>query len=132
MNTRFLATLRAVAHHGSLAGAARQLNLATASVSDHIRALEKELNTTLLIRRGRNVALTEAGQVALGPAVDILLRADELKHLVQLGALSSHLRVGSIATELISIIPPALRLMAERHPRLLLKIAPGTSLHLYR
>lgn len=132
MNTRFLATLRAVAHHGSLAGAARQLNLATASVSDQIRALEKELNTTLLIRRGRNVVLTEAGQVALGPAADILLKVDELKHLVQLGELSGHLRVGSIATALISIMPPTLRLMAERHPRILLKVVPGTSTHLYR
>src|SRR4051812_8119542 len=132
MNTRFLATLRAVAQHGSLAGAGRQLNLATASVSDQIRALEKELNTTLLIRRGRNVVLTEAGHVALGPATDILLKVDELKHLVQLGELSGHLRVGSIATALISIMPPTLRLMAERHPRILLKVVPGTSTHLYR
>ena len=132
MNTRFLATLRAVAHHGSLAGAARQLNLAAASVSDHIRALEKELNATLLIRRGRNVALTEAGQVVLGPAADILLKVDELRQLVQLGELSGHLCVGSIATALISIMPSALRLMAERHPRILLKVVPGTSAHLYR
>ena len=65
MNTRFLATLRAVAQHGSLAGAGRQLNLATASVSDHIRALEKELNTILLIRRGRKVVLTEAQRMLI-------------------------------------------------------------------
>jgi DNA-binding transcriptional LysR family regulator len=132
MNTRFLATLRAVAQPGSLAGAGRQLNLATASVSDHIRALEKELNATLLIRRGRNVVLTEAGQAALGPAAEVLLKVDELKHLVHIDELSGHLRVGSIATALISIIPPALRLMAERHPRILLKVVPGTSAHLYR
>jgi molybdate transport repressor ModE-like protein len=132
MNTRFLATLRAVAQHGSLAGAARQLNLATASVSDHIRALEKELSATLLIRRGRNVVLTEAGQAALGPATEILFKVDELKQLVQLGELSGHLCVGSIATALISVMPPALRLMAERHPRILLKVVPGTSAHLYR
>ena len=93
MNTRFLATLRAVAHHGSLAGAARQLDLATASVSDQIRALERELSVPLLIRRGRNVVLTEAGQVVLGPAADILATVDELKHLVRLGELSGHLRL---------------------------------------
>jgi DNA-binding transcriptional LysR family regulator len=132
MNTRFLATLRAVAQHGSLAGAGRQLNLGTASVSDHIRALEKELNAPLLIRRGRNVVLTEAGQAALGPAAEVLLKVDELKRLVQIGELSGHLRVGSIATGLISIIPPALRVMADRHPRILLKVVPGTSAHLYR
>ena len=34
MNTRFLATLRTVAEVGSLAAAARQLNLAVASVSE--------------------------------------------------------------------------------------------------
>ena len=40
MNTRFLATLRTVAEAGSLAAAARQLNLAVASVSEQIRTLE--------------------------------------------------------------------------------------------
>ena len=132
MNTRFLATLRAVSEHGSLASAARQLNLATASVSDQIRALEKELGAPLLIRRGRNVALTKAGQAVLGPAAEILARVDELRHLVQLGELSGQLRVGSISTALISIMPSALRLMAERHPRIALKVVPGTSAHLYR
>lgn len=132
MNTRFLATLRAVAHHGSLAGAARQLNLATASVSDQIGALEKELDAPLLIRRGRNVVLTEAGQAALGPAAEILAKVDELRHSVRLGELSGQLRVGSIGTALVSLMPSALRLMAERHPRIALKVVPGTSAHLYR
>lgn len=39
MNTRFLLTLRTIAQAGSLAAAARQLNLAVASVSEQVRAL---------------------------------------------------------------------------------------------
>ena len=44
MNTHFLAALRIVAEAGSLAAAARQLNLAIASVSEQIRVLERDLD----------------------------------------------------------------------------------------
>ncbi|MBE9604204.1 LysR family transcriptional regulator [Acetobacteraceae bacterium H6797] len=131
MNTRFLATFRAVAEAGSLAAAARRLNLANASVSEQIRALERELNATLLIRRGRGLVLTNAGQAVLEAAGEVLARVEDLRHRAQLGQPSGMLRVGSISTALITLMPAALRLMAERHPRIELKVLPGTSTHLY-
>jgi DNA-binding transcriptional LysR family regulator len=132
MNTRFLATFCAVAEAGSLAGAARRLNLANASVSEQIAALERTLNATLLMRRGRSVVLTEAGQAILEAAADIVARVEALRPMAQLGQLSGQLRVGAISTALVSIVPPALRAMAEQHPRIELKVLPGTSAQLYR
>jgi molybdate transport repressor ModE-like protein len=132
MNTRFLATLCAVADAGSLAAAARQLNLANASVSEHIAALEKSLGATLVTRRGRHAVLTEAGQAILGTARSVLAQIEDMRHLAQPGDLSGHLRVGAISTALISVMPPALRRMAERHPRIEVKVLPGTSTQLYR
>ena len=131
MNTRFLATFRAVAEAGSLAAAARRLSLANASVSEHVRALERELNATLLIRRGRGLVLTNAGQAVLEAAGEVLARVEDLRHRAQSGQPSGMLRVGSISTALITVMPAALRLMAERHPRIELKVLPGTSTQLY-
>ncbi|MFC3127723.1 LysR family transcriptional regulator [Pseudoroseomonas globiformis] len=132
MNTRFLATFCAVAEQGSLVAAARRLGLASASVGEQIRALESELGTRLLARRGRGLVVTEAGQAVLAGARDILVRVQALKHLARPGELSGQLRIGAISTALISVVPPALRLMTERHPGIELKVLPGTSAQLYR
>lgn len=52
----------AVAYTGSLAAAARQLNLSPATVTRAIAALEARLNTTLLLRGPRGVDLSPAGK----------------------------------------------------------------------
>lgn len=132
MNTRFLATFRAVAEAGSLAAAARRLSLANASVAEQVAALERELQAPLLLRRGRTLVPTEAGQAILEAAGEILDRVAALRPLAQRGQLSGQLRVGAISTALISLVPPALRHMAERHPSIEIKVLPGTSALLYR
>jgi DNA-binding transcriptional LysR family regulator len=131
MNTRFLLTLRTIAQAGSLAAAARQLNLAVASVSEQVRALENDLGVPLLIRRGRSVVLTEAGEAAVAAATDVLNRIEDLRHRVQAGEPSGLLRVGSIPSELVNMLPKALRRMATRYPRIEMKVVPGTSSVLY-
>src|SRR5215218_2169171 len=131
MNTRFLATLRTVAETGSLAAAAWQMNLAVASVSEQIRALEKDLDAPLLARHGRGVALTRAGEAVVA-AGEVLARVDDLRHVAQFGQPSGLLRVGAIQSALLSIMPKALRAMATRYARVEIKVAPGTSSHLYR
>ncbi|MGH6646378.1 LysR substrate-binding domain-containing protein [Aquabacterium sp.] len=57
-----MATFAAIVEHGSFVGAARALGTTTSAVSQHIRALEKEVGVTLLVRSTRQVALTTAGQ----------------------------------------------------------------------
>ncbi len=132
MNTRFLATLRIVAEAGSLAAAARQLNLAVASVSEQIRTLEKDLDAPLLARHGRGVVLTPAGEAVVTAAGEVLARVDDLRHVAQVGQPSGLLRVGAIPSALLSIMPKALRAMATRYARIEIKVVPGTSSHLYR
>jgi LysR family glycine cleavage system transcriptional activator len=60
-----LAALRAfeaVARAGSHSGAARELNVTHAAIAQHVRTLEAELNTVLLVREGRGMALTDTGR----------------------------------------------------------------------
>lgn len=61
-----LASLRAfeaAARHQNLSGAARELNVTHAAISQHVRRLEEELGEVLLTRQGRGMALTDAGRL---------------------------------------------------------------------
>lgn len=59
-----LASLRAfeaLARHGSLSAAARELNVTHAAISQHLRALEADFGLTLARRDGQGMQLTEDG-----------------------------------------------------------------------
>jgi DNA-binding transcriptional LysR family regulator len=132
LNTRFLATLCAVADTGSLAAAARALNLSNAAVAEQIQTLERELGTRLVQRQGRSVALTSEGFAVVDASREILTRVSDLKQVAQLDQLRGSLRIGSVSTALISIVPLALETIARHHPSISINILPGTSTHLYR
>lgn len=131
MNVRFLGTFCAVARFGSLTAAARHLGLSSASVGEQIKALEKDLNTRLVARHGRGIALTEAGHAVLPAARDVLERIDEMSQIAQLGQPRGRLRVGAVSTARIGVLPPALQHLARHHPTIELNVYPGSSTHLY-
>jgi LysR family glycine cleavage system transcriptional activator len=56
-----LRAFEAAARAGSYSAAARKLNVTHAAIAQHVRALEAELNTTLLVREGRGMSLTPIG-----------------------------------------------------------------------
>ena len=64
MNFRQLACFVAVVDEGSFTRAARAIGIAQPSLSQHIRALEDELNGRLIERLPRGIALTPAGRIA--------------------------------------------------------------------
>ena len=89
----------AVAHEGSLTRAAERLNISQSTLSVQIRKLEQRLGHDLFDRRGRGLALTEAGRIALDHADAIFATGDELiGTLNQSGSGRQALRVGSLAT----------------------------------
>jgi DNA-binding transcriptional LysR family regulator len=69
----------AVAEHQSFAEAARQLSRSPASVTRAVSALEERLQTRLLNRTTRSVALTDAGQRYLESCRRLLSAYDELE-----------------------------------------------------
>ena len=68
MDTRFLESLVTVADCGSIAEAARRLNLTPAGIAQRVRALESEIGARLLFRSGRSVQPTPAGVAILDRA----------------------------------------------------------------
>jgi LysR family glycine cleavage system transcriptional activator len=66
-----LASIRAfeaAARLGNFAGAARELDMSAASVSYHVRQLERQLSLILFVRHPQRVELTEAGALIAGEA----------------------------------------------------------------
>ncbi|MEJ8573012.1 LysR family transcriptional regulator [Microbaculum marinum] len=62
---------------GSLSGAGRVLGLSPASISRHIASLEARLQTQLLKRSSRSLALTEAGEIYYSQVEQVLQQLEE-------------------------------------------------------
>jgi LysR family transcriptional activator of nhaA len=89
-----------VAHDGNLTRAAKNHNIAQSALSMQIHALEQYFGQPLFVRQGRQLALTEAGHMALEFADAIFAKGAELQGTMDaLGAPRQNvLRVGSLAT----------------------------------
>lgn len=71
-----LAAFAQVASEGSFSAAARKLGKSQSTISETIANLEVDLNVTLFNRSQRQPVLTEAGQVLLGQALQVLAAND--------------------------------------------------------
>jgi LysR family transcriptional activator of nhaA len=78
LNYHHLLYFWTVAREGSIAKAAEELRLASPTVHAQIRALEQSLGQQLLVRRGRGLALTDAGRLVMGYADEIFSLGREL------------------------------------------------------
>ncbi|MDF1644064.1 MAG: LysR family transcriptional regulator [Pseudomonadales bacterium] len=82
MDTHLLQAFICVYENRSFSDAALQLHLTQPAVSKRIATLESQLNTQLFDRIGRNLLLTEAGQILLPKAQQILAQLDETRRLI--------------------------------------------------
>ncbi|MFO0515656.1 MAG: LysR family transcriptional regulator [Betaproteobacteria bacterium] len=82
-----------VAREGSVTGAAARLGMAIQTVSAQVHALERDLGYALFKPAGRGLALTEAGQAALGQAEQIFQLGERLPELVRDAASQPGLRL---------------------------------------
>ena len=72
MDTRVLASLVTVIECGSIAEAARRLQVTPAAIKQRVRAVEAEVGAALLVRSGRVVRPTVTGAALLDRASVIL------------------------------------------------------------
>jgi DNA-binding transcriptional LysR family regulator len=83
VDIRRLAYFVAVVEHGSVSGAAAALRVAQPSLSQSIRALERELGVTLFEREHRGLTLTADGKALLDPARRVLDDVDAARAAVR-------------------------------------------------
>src|SRR3954462_5748877 len=115
-----LRVIDAVARHGSVTAAAKELHYSQPSVTHHLARLEAETGAQLLQRVGRWIRLTAAGELLADRAAEIIGRIDaagaELSAHVGLDA--GRVRLAAFASANGSLIPAALATLADRHPSL--------------
>ncbi len=132
MDTQFLNTFVVVADRGSMAAAARVLNITPAAVAQQIRTLERELGAPLIARAGRTVSLTEEGSRILQRARDLLRDVADMRRVANDSEVSGELRLGACPTALAGMLPDILARMVEAFPQINVYIRPGYSAELYR
>ncbi|MFF0450805.1 LysR family transcriptional regulator [Streptomyces sp. NPDC004609] len=124
----------AVAETRHFTHAAERVHVSQPSLSQQIRALEKELGAELFSRARGNIALTEAGEALLPLARRILADADTARHEVQeLAQLRrGRVRLGATPSLCTGLLPDVLRAFHDRHPGIQLLIEEGGSHDLVR
>ena len=132
MDTQFLNTFVAVVDHGSMAAAARLLNITPAAVAQQIRTLEREIGAPLIARAGRTVSVTEAGSRILQRSRDLLRDVADLSTVANDDATAGELRLGAGTNALTGMLPDILARMVETFPLIKVFIKPGYSPELHR
>ena len=131
MDTAFLANLLLVVDTGSMAEAARRVGVTPAAIAQQMSALERELGVTLFVRSGRTVTPTEAGHRIIERARGLVADFADLKAHALEGEATGELRIGTITTALLSLLPDVLANFARGFPRAKVLIRAGTSMELY-
>lgn len=129
-----LRTFLAVEQAGSIKGAAAELMVTQPSVSAALAALEKEVGARLVERRGRGVALSEAG-VAFAPFASRVLGVLEEGRAAALEAADPErreLRIVAVNTAGEYIVPPVLRAFRRLHPRIGIQLEVSNRARVFR
>lgn len=134
MQFQQLAYFVAVADARHFTRAAEEVHVSQPSLSQQIRALEKELGAELFSRARGNITLTDAGEALLPLARRILADADTARHeVLELVRLTrGRVRLGATPSLCTGLLPDVLRTFHDLHPGIRLLIEEGGSHDLVR
>ena len=109
-----------VASNGGFSAAARQLNVATSSVTRLVDALEARIGAPLLNRSTRSITLTDSGRDYFEQATQILAALDQADDAAagRDAAPSGVLRITAPVTLANRYIAPLLPQLAQQYPKL--------------
>ena len=131
METSYLHSFLLVIETGSMAEAARRLDVTAAAVAQQMHCLEREFKAPLLARAGRTVVPTPAGH-RLAQSAPTLLRelAHARAHVNHEGA-GGELVIGTINTALHSLLPDILSGFVARCPAVKVFLQSDTTRQLH-
>ncbi|WP_328494480.1 LysR family transcriptional regulator [Streptomyces sp. NBC_00414] len=118
IEARHLRVLRAVSATGSFSAAGRELGCTQPAVSQQMKALEASVGTPLLIRTGREMRLTQAGEALVRHAAGIIagLTAAEEEVAAIAGLRAGRVRLVSFPSGSSTLVPTALAALRAAHP----------------
>ena len=124
LDTQSLQAFLAVAESHSFSRAAEQLHLTQPAVSKRIATLEAQIGARLFDRIGRRVTLTEAGQVLLPRARQILVMVDDSRRALSNleGQVAGSLTLATSHHVGLHRLPPLLKDYTRTHPEVRLDL----------
>jgi len=131
MLSQSMRVFAAVASRLSFSQAARELSLSQPGVSFHIKALEREYDTSLFERVGKRLYLTDAGRTLALYVQRMALIEDEAQIALRelKGLESGRLVVGASATIGIYLLPEVVGEFRKRHPGVKVSLRVGNKRH---
>ena len=106
--------MKAIADEGSFTSAANALGFTQPAISQMVRRLEQRTGTVLVERYGRQVRLTEAGQVLARHAVGVLAALDAAEEEITAiaGLRAGRVRLQAFPSSSATLVPKR-----ARHPQ---------------
>ncbi len=126
MELKHLLSYATVVRLGSFSRAAEELYIAQPTISLHIRQLEEELGTKLLLRTTKNVEVTEKGREVYECAANILQLRDRITEKCSEGE-RRIIRLGASTIPSAYILPEVLPAYVGKHPSTYFTIDQGDS-----
>jgi DNA-binding transcriptional LysR family regulator len=118
LNLTQLLVLEAVARHGSVTEAAKELHYSQSSVSHHLARLEAATGAGLVQRVGRGIRLTPEGQLLAARAAEILGRVNAVSAELdaRVGLRAGRVRLAGFQTVLSTLVPKAAAELSRSRP----------------
>lgn len=137
LNVTRLKVLDAVARHGSVTEAAKELHYSQPSVSHHLGRLEVATGAKLVQRVGRGIRLTPEGELLAQRATEILGRLDAaaVELAARVGLRAGRVRLAGFQTVLSTLVPKAATELSQLYPGIELNLVdahPAVGLDMLR
>lgn len=120
MDARQLRYFLAVVDHGSVNKAAAALHVAQPSLSQAVRALERDLGSDLFHRVGRRLVLTDAGRALIEPARQVVRGLAHARSSVEsvAGLRVGRVEIAAMPSQAVDPLARMVKAVTERHPGL--------------
>src|SRR5947199_242211 len=127
LETRPPLTFQTSVDVGSFTRAGVRLGLSQPAISQHIRALEREVGAPLLVRLGKSAKPTPQGEMLLHYARHVLGKIEEVERLLAEAAdgRTGVLRIGAGGAACQHLLPGVLREFRSRFPKVDLHVRSG-------
>lgn len=129
IDAKLLRTFVTIVDLRSFTRAGRRLGLSQSAISQQIAAQERLLGVKLLLRAGKGVRPTPAGEILLHYARQILQKVDEAQRVLTAydATGSGVLRIGAGGAACEHLLPPVLKEFHDQFPHVELRVHSGHS-----
>jgi DNA-binding transcriptional LysR family regulator len=126
---QFLQTLAAVVQHGSFAAAAPEVHLTASAVGQQMRQLEQHFRQPLFDRSARQVRPTPFALEVVATVQGTFESLEAMRSRSQ-QSVSGHVRLGTIESTQVALLPLALKHLRRQAPSLQVQFIRGVSQYL--